>query len=151
MKLTIQDQGGVNDLIYRVLKLTSTASPIWGTMNVTEMLKHCNANNTLILNGVVSSRKDSLKQNAIKLAFLYLPIKFPKNIKAPKTLRLITDKETPQDFEKEKELFIELISRFPAHTLPSKMYHPAFGNLKPKEWGVLNWMHLDHHLRQFGV
>ena len=151
MKLNIKDQGGVNDLIYRVLKLTSVATPKWGTMNVTEMLKHCNANNTLILNGLESTRKDSLKQNVIKLAFLYLPIKFPKNIKAPKTLRLITDKETPQNFEREKELFIELISRFPAHTFPAKMYHPSFGNLKPNEWGVLNWMHLDHHLRQFGV
>ena len=151
MKLNVQNQAGVNDLIYRVLKLTSDAKPKWGTMSVVEMLKHCNAANTLALNGVESNRKDSLKQNAFKLAFLYLPIKIPKNIKAPKTLRLITDKETAQNFEKEKELYIELISRYPAHTLPSKMFHPAFGNLKPKEWGILNWMHMDHHLRQFGV
>lgn len=150
MKLNVQNQGGVNDLIYRVLKLTPDVTPKWGTMNVVEMLQHCNANNTLILNGVQSTRKDSLKQSGAKLAFLYLPLKFPKNIKAPNTLRLITDKETPQNFEKEKELYIELISRFPSHTFPSKMYHPSFGNLKPKEWGVLNWMHMDHHLRQFG-
>ncbi len=151
MKLNVQDQGGVNDLIYRVLKLTSDAKPKWGTMNVIEMLKHSNATNTLVLNGLESNRKDSLKQNVFKLVFLYLPVRIPKNIKAPKTLKLITDKETAQNFEKEKELYIELISRYPGHTLPSKMYHPAFGNLKPKEWGILNWMHMDHHLRQFGV
>lgn len=27
----------------------------------------------------------------------------------------------------------------------------AFGTLSPRSWGVLQYKHLDHHLRQFGV
>ena len=151
MKLNLQDQAGVNDLIYRALKLTPEAKHLWGNMHVVEMLQHCNATNKMIMQGIESNKKDSFKQKAIKMAFLYLPIKFPKNVKAPKILKLITDKETPQNFEKEKELYIELISQLPAHTFPKKLYHPAFGNLNAKEWGILNWMHMGHHLRQFGV
>ncbi len=33
----------------------------------------------------------------------------------------------------------------------SKDPHPFFGNLNSEEWDTLNWKHLDHHLRQFGV
>jgi hypothetical protein len=29
--------------------------------------------------------------------------------------------------------------------------HPFFGKLTPQEWAILQWKHLDHHLRQFGV
>jgi hypothetical protein len=29
--------------------------------------------------------------------------------------------------------------------------HPAFGQLSRKDWGVLVYKHIDHHLRQFGV
>ena len=29
--------------------------------------------------------------------------------------------------------------------------HPAFGTLSAKQWGVLVYRHMDHHLRQFGV
>ena len=29
--------------------------------------------------------------------------------------------------------------------------HPIFGRVSGQEWGLLCWMHLDYHLRQFGV
>lgn len=29
--------------------------------------------------------------------------------------------------------------------------HPVFGPLSGREWGRICWMHLDYHLRQFGV
>ena len=29
--------------------------------------------------------------------------------------------------------------------------HAFFGRLKPGEWAILMYKHLDHHLRQFGV
>lgn len=29
--------------------------------------------------------------------------------------------------------------------------HAAFGKLTGRDWGVLQYRHIDHHLRQFGV
>ena len=29
--------------------------------------------------------------------------------------------------------------------------HPFFGPMTEEEWDTLQWKHLDHHLRQFGV
>jgi hypothetical protein len=46
----------------------------------------------------------------------------------------------------------ELIERF-ATTPPEKLgvVHPSFGRMRPRDWDVLQYRHLDHHLRQFGV
>ena len=151
MKLNVHQQAGVNDLIYRALKLTAATTHLWGSMEVVEMLQHCNATNKLIMQGIQSTQNDSIKQQISRAVFLYLPLNFPKNIKAPRKLKLITDLETPQNFEQERELYIELISQLPTHTFPAKLNHPVFGNLNANQWGILNWMHMDHHLRQFGV
>jgi hypothetical protein len=29
--------------------------------------------------------------------------------------------------------------------------HPAFGRMSGRQWGVLSYRHVDHHLRQFNV
>jgi Ca2+-binding EF-hand superfamily protein len=29
--------------------------------------------------------------------------------------------------------------------------HPAFGSFTKEQWGQLQYKHLDHHLKQFGV
>jgi hypothetical protein len=29
--------------------------------------------------------------------------------------------------------------------------HPFFGPLKPEQWAILMYKHVDHHVRQFGV
>jgi hypothetical protein len=33
----------------------------------------------------------------------------------------------------------------------TKHPHSFFGIMTPEEWSALNYIHLDHHLRQFGV
>jgi hypothetical protein len=47
---------------------------------------------------------------------------------------------------------VELIERF-ATTPPEQMGldHPGFGRMSARDWDVLQYRHLDHHLRQFGV
>lgn len=57
-----------------------------------------------------------------------------------------------RDFERERARLLQLIDRFA--TGPSACTarpHPFFGPLTPDEWAVLEYKHLDHHLRQFGA
>jgi LPS sulfotransferase NodH len=46
-----------------------------------------------------------------------------------------------------------LIDRFASGGPAGCAQHPHsfFGPLTPAEWAELNYKHLDHHLRQFGV
>ena len=151
MKKTVINQTGINDLQERIKKLQPTSKRLWGQMHVLEMLRHCNAVNQLILTGSQSHQKTLLKQKIAKVLFVRLPFRIPKNLKAPKIVQQSKENTTAESFSREKELYTQIILQFPSHSFPSKMYHPAFGNLSPKEWGIAAWRHMDHHLRQFGV
>ena len=51
----------------------------------------------------------------------------------------------------QREVVVELIERFAA--APPAQFadvHPSFGRMRPGDWDVLQYRHLDHHLRQFG-
>jgi hypothetical protein len=119
-------------------------------MEVTEMLRHCNLANRQILEGAIGYKKTSLKQRAIGFLCLYILPKFPRNIKGPAAIET-RNKIAADQFEQEKKLFIETMKKFAERKDPIQLTHPAFGNLTTKQWGRSTWMHMDHHLRQFGV
>jgi hypothetical protein len=58
-----------------------------------------------------------------------------------------------RDLDKERERLLAVIDRFAAAGPAGCTNHPHsfFGRLTPEEWAVLEYKHLDHHLRQFGV
>ncbi len=45
----------------------------------------------------------------------------------------------------------ELIRQLALPGTRFKLANPSFGYLTTKQCGLATWMHLDHHLRQFGV
>jgi hypothetical protein len=58
-----------------------------------------------------------------------------------------------RDLGPEREHLHNLIDRFAVAGPQGCTTHPHgfFGPLKPEEWAILMYKHLDHHLRQFGV
>ncbi|MGB8479100.1 MAG: DUF1569 domain-containing protein [Acidobacteriaceae bacterium] len=63
---------------------------------------------------------------------------------------LVTDE---RDFAIERQRLLESIDRFAGGgpAICTKHPHFFFGRLTPVEWAALQYQHLDHHLRQFGV
>ena len=57
-----------------------------------------------------------------------------------------------RNFENEKAFLTELIHDFhDTRDQKERTPHPAFGHLTYDQWGQMQYKHLDHHLRQFGV
>ncbi len=141
---------GNQKIIERINSLTPITHNEWGTMNVSQMLVHC--------------------QMPIKVAFGEMQIKaglitsfFAKFVKksftgnAPLRRDLPTAKEFVikghPNFEESKAVLVQMISKF-ANEGPNcikNRKHPYFGELNDEEWGHLHWKHLDHHLKQFGA
>jgi hypothetical protein len=138
-------------IIDRINALTNSSGNQWGKMNVAQMLVHCQAP----LNVAFGEHK--IKRGLISILFGKM-IKnklmkddkpFDRNLPTDKTFVVVDQRE----FEKEKNNLVTLIKRF-AEKGPdglTKDPHPFFGKLTGREWDVLQWKHLDHHLRQFGV
>jgi hypothetical protein len=141
----------VNQMIGRIDKLQPDSQPLWGKMSATEMLLHCNSiHERLLTHASSSGKKTSLKQIIIRSVVLYLMPKYPKNVTAPKPLQ-VSGKIHSTEFENQKIKSIQLLRQFTENKQEVKHYHPYFGNLNTKQWGLTSWKHLDHHLRQFGL
>jgi hypothetical protein len=141
----------VNQMIGRINKLQPDTQSLWGKMNATEMLLHCNSiHERLLTQPATPGKKTTLKQLLIRTVVLYVMPHYPKNVTAPKPLQ-VSGKIPVTEYENQKEKCIQLLHQFLQHNQEVNHYHPYFGNLNTKQWGRTSWKHLDHHLRQFGV
>ena len=145
------DQNAHQEILARIDKLTDDSQPTWGSMDVTQMVKHCQMP-LLVANGEMELSEDIgfLKKIAFRL---YKPIMYndkpwPKNVTTPKAFK-VTEKHV---FEIEKNQLKNIINDFNTKAFNIRWpKHPYFGNFKTDQWGRMQYKHLDHHLRQFGV
>jgi hypothetical protein len=136
-------------IIERIQQLQPNSQKLWGKMTVDQMLSHCIApidilfGNTKIKTNVFFQ----IIGRIIKRKLINAP-QFDKNSPtAPEFVR----KDT-YDFDKTKQELIEKIKIFQEGTKVIKTNkHPFFGAMSTQDWDNLQWKHLDHHLRQFGV
>jgi Protein of unknown function (DUF1569) len=124
----------------------------WGQMRIEQMLAHCSQQIRVCTGQAPSRRRGSRWFQAIIRWFsLNLPIRLPKNIKT--VAELDPNKKLPPagTFEVEKATLLSLFQHL--HDLPPQHHfeHPVFGLMSKKQCIHLTQVHLDHHLRQFGV
>lgn len=136
-------------IIDRISKLTEEDKAVWGKMNAAQMLLHCEAPLKVAFGEL------KLKRGILGILFGNMVKKsmtneedFKKNMPTEKNFLV---KHSP-DFELSRKELIQLVKRFetggPEGLIAEP--HPFFGRLTTKEWDILQWKHLDHHLRQFG-
>ena len=136
------------ELHNRVQQLKTSTKPQWGTMTPVEMVAHlCDSLRMASGELEVAPKKVPLRYSPLKQLVLYwLPV--PKSV--PTSPELIARK--PGDWSLEiaelRDQLNGLVQRGGEALAPR---HPAFGKLSAKQWGVLIYRHMDHHLRQFGV
>ena len=150
MNRTILNPIFIQRILERANQLRPDSQPSWGKMTVTEMLSHCNLAHQSILKAPKASNKATLKQWFGKIYFFHIKREFPRFAKGPKKFDM-QGKVDIQLFEEEKSKFIHLLKKFDNLDHQMEGAHPRLGPLNHKYWGRFVWMHVDHHLRQFGV
>ena len=133
----------------RMRSLSTSSTRRWGTMDVTNMLKHLQLSALMAVGemDVPSANKRAFHMFPLKHLLLYV-VPFPKG--APTAPKL--KPEAVASMEEERAAVLELLERIgkcPREgTGPA---HPLFGPLTWREWGVATYKHANHHLRQFGA
>lgn len=137
------------EIITRIQKLTPDTKALWGKMSVDQMLKHIN-------DAVLVSFNEKelhvpfifrILGRLMKNTVLKQP-KFSKNSPTAKEFKYNTN----FDFEAAKNDLISNFSRFQeGEKTITCSKHPFWGKMNAEEWNNLQWKHVDHHLRQFGV
>jgi hypothetical protein len=147
---SIFDKSGNSTLISRINKLTPESQAVWGKMNVNQMLSHCHCPID-VATGDLKMRANWLMKQMGKMFKnkILNSTEFKKNSPtAPDFIR-----KGDYDFYKTKEELITKVSKFSelGHSIIKNNEHPFFGKMSYEEWDKLQWMHLDHHLKQFGA
>lgn len=141
------DGNTLTEIRDRLNLLNPKSQALWGKMDVGQMLAHCQQ--PLL----VSLGRGQLKPRFFPLAFLFKKMLYndnpwKKNLPTTKSFK-ITD---PRQFHTEKAALEILIDEF--YTRKNEKHwdpHPVFGNFTVQQWGQMQYKHLDHHLKQFGV
>lgn len=137
-------------IISRINNLTPESKGLWGKMTVDQMLSHCHApidvafgNHPLRSNFLMRTMGKLFKNKIINSA------EFKKNSPtAPDFIR-----KGNYNFNDVKNGLVERINQFSAlgEKAITNTKHPFFGEMTYDEWDKLQSMHLEHHLKQFGV
>lgn len=147
---SIYDKATTDGYIARINQLTPESKGQWGKMTVDQMLSHCIAPIDFAFG------KTDVKVNFfLKLLGRMVKGKMLRDGEfkqssptAPAFLRTGT-----YDFEQSKKDLMERINTFSdkGHAAIKNTKHPFFGEMTYDEWSQLHTMHLEHHLKQFGV
>jgi hypothetical protein len=149
---SIRNVGDRQALVDRLQKLTGNERPIWGRMNVNQMVSHLVQACEMPFQPIMPDRSTFFSRTVIKLLILYV-LPMPKGVKVSRELDQQADGRKPIGFAADRQRVIEEISRI-AELSPDHQclgHHPFFGRMTFKEWAVIAYKHTDHHLRQFGV
>ncbi len=98
-----------------------------------------------------STQVPSLRQRISRMLILNGITKIPHGRRMPKQIADLMSRAGVGEFDAERQALMDSLSRFAAFTGTLSGAHPNFGTMSHKDWGRFAWVHLDHHLRQFGV
>jgi len=141
-------EDGYQEIKQRLGQLTQEVERQWGKMEVGQMLWHCQYPLKLAIDNKENTSKGNWFIKTFFKKSLYNEKPFRKNLPTDPRLKTKERKGFTAEFDRLNTLvdeFHELKHREVWHP------HPTFGTFTPAQWGQLEYKHLDHHLRQFGV
>lgn len=142
------EEGVYDEIISRVAQIDNHSKKLWGKMTAAQMLHHCQ----IPLNVILQKEDYNLKPNyIINLLFkksMYNDKLWRKNMPTAPDFRV----KDYKDLSTEKEHLLKLLKELNDQRHRTDWHnHPSFGKLTKEQWGKMQYKHLDHHLRQFGV
>jgi hypothetical protein len=146
---TFWDPATRDEVCRRVDRLTPDSRPQWGKFNAAQMLAHVNDAMLMALGDLPTAPKATPFRRWPLKQFIVYVAPWPKS--APTAPELLARCDGAR-FAEEQAAFRQLVARLAAKSATDAWpEHPAFGPLTYRAWGVLEYRHADHHLKQFAV
>ncbi len=145
------EKNHISEIITRIENLNPNSKALWGKMNVSQMLEHCQVPYKQIFNEN-EPKAPWFMRTLVRLFFktsMTNEVPYKPNLPtAPNFLVL----HAPE-FSVTQNNLIKLIvdTQNLGETYFHGKHHPSLGKLSSQEWSNLLYKHIDHHLRQFGV
>ena len=150
---TLSNPGDRGEVISRVNRLQPGATRQWGKMTAHQMVCHlCDS-----FRGVMGEKPLSIApgykfRKLVKWIALYVPLPWPKGLPTRPEMDQQAAGTPPAQFSADVAELLRLMERFTREPRDfSWKPHPMFLEMSDKDWMRWGYLHMDHHLRQFGL
>jgi hypothetical protein len=148
---TLSDPEVRTEILERLQRVTPDGPRRWGRMNAHQMVCHLADSFRGVMGDVhVSPGPGPLPRVILKFVALKMPMKWPHGIKTLPEVDQEGGGTRPTQFAADLAALKIQCVRFvdnPRAILPQ---HPIFGPMSQTDWMRWGYLHMDHHLRQFG-
>jgi len=141
------------EVLRRLRALRPDSARQWGRMSAHQMV--CHLADVFVMGTEqkpVSSASGVRERTIIKWIALYTPLRWPPGIQTRPEVDQEAGGTKPTAFAADVvslEALVEIVTTRPGFFAGRR--HPIFGPLSERAWMRWAYLHMDHHLRQFGV
>lgn len=141
-------------VLERLRRVKPDSQRQWGKMTPHQMICHLKDSfKSCIGEREVKGRKSNfLTRSVVRWIALYAPLKWPHGIKTMPENDQERGGTPPEDFQRDLEALAVMIERVSSTRRDFQWQrHPLFDQMSERDWSRWGYLHVDHHLRQFGV
>jgi hypothetical protein len=151
---SLANPGDVAELRRRIQLVRVDSPRGWGQMTAAQMLCHLH-DAFLVATGTrpASSVAHLGNRTVIKWIALYGPVRWPQGVPTrPEIDQVAGGGTAPAAFDQDVAALLTILDQAATddHFFRARA-HPIFGPLSRAAWLRWGWLHIDHHLRQFGA
>ena len=141
-----------DELLRRLRTVRADSRRRWGKMTAHQMVRHlADACRMVVGEVIVSDASGFAQRTVIKWIALYTPFKWPPGIPTRPEIDQQIVSMGAADFATDLAQTIELVEALAARAGTGVWpTHPIFGRMSEAAWMRWGYLHVDHHLRQFG-
>ena len=142
------------EILERLKKVRPDSRGLWGKMNSHQMVCHLSDSFKLTIGEkeAATSAANLFNRTVIKWIALQAPLTWPKGVKTRPEVDQQIGGTKPVEFERDMKELEKMVDRFSRKERDFEWQaHPIFGIMTEEEWLRWGYLHMDHHLRQFGV
>jgi uncharacterized protein DUF1569 len=141
-------------LLNRLRQIKPDSQRQWGRMTPHQMICHLNDSFKSVTGEreIAGDKSNLLTRSLVRWLALYAPLKWPHGVPTMPENDQEQGGTPPEDFRRDVDALCLMIERITAADKDFRWgHHPLFAEMSERDWMRWAYLHVDHHLRQFGV
>jgi len=157
-KATLSNPTSKQQIVERLGKIQLSSPRQWGQMTVGQMICHLSDSFRVTMGlkpwktARISVTPIPLPAWFVKWVALETTVPWPRGLQTRPEVDAEQSGTPPAQFDQDKAELFSLLEHFTRQPRDFNWQpHPMFGAMRDAEWMRWGYLHMDHHLRQFGV
>ena len=142
------------EVLSRLQRLQPDSQRRWGKMTPHQMICHLNDSFKSVIGerDLLGDKSNLLTRSLVRWIALYAPLKWPHGVRTMPENDQEQGGTPPEDFRRDLNDLTAMIERVTRAERDFQWRrHPLFAEMSEHDWMRWGYLHVDHHLRQFGV